>query len=1464
MNSFEDTDTPSRKRRRVNADADNGASTRSNANTVNWSLCFVCQKYRRSGDFKTHLVQQGERINKIKAVALATTDDDMLGKILDPQCQREGRYHNYCMLEYLNRTKPSTKKPGRPISTYDNNDSFFADVEAEVFKNGKLLSLAQLQDIYSSSVSGGGDSGSSSVSGGGDSGPLSKYKLRSMLEERYGARITIIPQRGQGRSSLVMNSKMTLRDFAQATQQMDDYIIDDDIDEHEILRKAAAILHKTVRDVPLITECNSVDAEMVEKVIPTELMHFVRRLVYGDDTSKALEGSKLLRINSLCQDVIYSAKNDRIILPKQLSIGMAVHQLTRSKKVVHLLHNAGHSISYDQIRKVDTTIAQNILDNHMLEDTVVPPNLVKNKFVHLAADNIDINEDTIDGKDTFHACQMVVYQMQNNDTISVQPLQLGTKKTLRIPIETQRIDEAPMVDERPQPTYTSNHEVYSVDQGSDVNKRSEAEILAWLLCRRKDAAITSFAGFFRQVSEKSDPPGAKTVVGFMPIINAPAHDPDTLWTVMNKGLKVTCYLNPGQPLVVTLDMQTYTRARELIWAAKRDHEVVLKLGSFHILMTFLIVLGQYLAGSGVKEFLTDPDVDIYGEVTAEKILNGKSYSRAVRAHKLLLEALFRQYIANFQVWLSNNNKQFPDDLNQKLDRMVSVFLSGESSNAAFEELVDTVQTSDVNTLMKEYDNSLSNSDKYWRTYMDLVHIMLKFISAERSRNFERHLESFSQMLPWFAVFNHPNYLKMGTVYLDDMKRLSETHPTVHAQFMDGNFTVKTEEGSFAGLSTDLQLEYVNRSCKVAGGLVGISRNESARERWSLTYNERSRITSEALQLHNVRDDEEHKHRDLYEANQKRDVADVRKMDDLLVKLKVFLSNHDNIVCLITNDVTNSDVTNFLLTASETGRRLVQTFTTERLICRTVPYWDPLTLPKPINIPTMYETNKVSGAAIRAQNDQYRKLFRRLMIAIQAGREINLQEISEYELTSTPMSICDNNGNLRQPENKAALQPLILGDVKPLTALPKSTLKTCTIIDGHALIQKIGKPKGCANYGDVADRFSAAVRSHFSRGSARVDVVFDVYIQCSAKNQTRDKRAKNKTGIRRIIDRREVPLPTNWTTFICMNENKSNLAEFLTNELFHAIGNLTTGGELIVSGGRTNTEDVVSSRREVPELHSSQEEADTKMLLHARHACEEGYERIIIESRDTDVLILSMYHRPMLSEEVWVSSGLSGNPKFVPIHSIVMDEPIRRNLLGMHAITGCDTVSQFFGIGKKTAWNVFIKFPTLLSGLITDVLTDEVMKDTERFICLLYDSSTPHTHTTALRHEMFMSVKDINSMPPTSEVTAQHIKRAWRQILIWAYSLVPRPNIPSLSDGGWILEGETVKIDYGDLKCMPKNYQQLTACACKKCTKNCGCLRSRMPCIPSCKCYKHKACENRFNRKEVDCEHSDCDDEHDDN
>jgi len=77
-------------------------------------------------------------------------------------------------------------------------------------------------------------------------------------------------------------------------------------------------------------------------------------------------------------------------------MGMALYQVTRSTALVDLMHAANHTISIDTVRRIDTSIAQSILDRFEKNGNVyLPDTIAEGRMVHCSCDNIDVLEDTV-------------------------------------------------------------------------------------------------------------------------------------------------------------------------------------------------------------------------------------------------------------------------------------------------------------------------------------------------------------------------------------------------------------------------------------------------------------------------------------------------------------------------------------------------------------------------------------------------------------------------------------------------------------------------------------------------------------------------------------------------------------------------------------------------------------------------------------------------------------------------------------------------------------------------------------------------------------------------------------------------------------------------------------------------------------------------------------------------------------
>ena len=87
----------------------------------------------------------------------------------------------------------------------------------------------------------------------------------------------------------------------------------------------------------------------------------------------------------------------------------------------------------------------------------------------------------------------------------------------------------------------------------------------------------------------------------------------------------------------------------------------------------------------------------------------------------------------------------------------------------------------------------------------------------------------------------------------------------------------------------------------------------------------------------------------------------------------------------------------------------------------------------------------------------RRLLQQLLTTSLAGRKIDLNKV----LSSIPLSLAKVNGDMNLTA-KAELPKIITKDEKilPNVTEPHTTQRTCVLVDGHAYIQALGKPKSC--------------------------------------------------------------------------------------------------------------------------------------------------------------------------------------------------------------------------------------------------------------------------------------------------------------------------------------------------------------------------------------------------------------------
>jgi hypothetical protein len=207
-------------------------------------------------------------------------------------------------------------------------------------------------------------------------------------------------------------------------------------------------------------------------------------------------------------------------------------------------------------------------------------------------------------------------------------------------------------------------------------------------------------------------------------------------------------------------------------------------------------------------------------------------------------------------------------------------------------------------------------------------------------------------------------------------------------------------------------------------------------------------------------------------------------------------------------------------------------------------------------------------------------------------------------------------------------------------LPES--KTTHICDGMVQIQMVRDAK-VKSFGDLARTHFDILTSPLDASCNTIYVVFDQYKAVSIKGGERNICGAH-SAMEITIRSRHTPVPKQLDKYIGHVKNKQHLCQFLCEE-WCSLGQkmLQPGHEMVVAGGFADcTRAVLVSNcqhDDIGHLKSDHEEADTRLLLHAKDVSN-THSRIVIHSSDADVCVLCVaLYQESNCQELWFRTGI---------------------------------------------------------------------------------------------------------------------------------------------------------------------------------------------------------------------------------
>ncbi|KAK3910810.1 putative 1-aminocyclopropane-1-carboxylate oxidase [Frankliniella fusca] len=1175
------------------------------------------------------------------------------------------------------------------------------------------------------------------------------------------------------------------------------------------LAQAAEIVREDMFSLPP-TDWTNMSKESQLSCVPTSLLTLLKMIMNGPGARAAESDDQVLL--TICQLIsFHSAKRGRKGLIKRHDqsrenplvryVAAKLYGETRKKDLVDIAYRLGLSCSYDRFQTVLTDMANDACDFYHNECVVCPMPLRGSLFTTAQVDNIDHNLSSTTAKGSFHgtAISMIQHPTPENrgearNALSSDSLQ-RRRKVRDLPLSYAVVEQKGLPEMKNLTCSPSQNSKVLSFLHSPLDGEKE-----WLEGSTKDDTCVRWAAHHAKFDDTSEK--CKATIAVLPVFYEVAHTSDMMLHCMNIVKSAVNHINKEQTPVIVADQALYCILKQIQFRFPDTHgegQFCILMGGLHIEMAFLRALGHWLDGSGWVHTLVEAEVTTTGR--AESMLTVSHVARTRYCHEVTAATLY-----------SLQRKAYDS------------FMGDTDDPATFEQ-------------WREEKCKSTPQFKYWDLTLRLQLILLQFVRAERTANFQLYIESLSMMAPWFFALDHTNYARWLPIHIKDLVMLKESNPNLHREFQKGHFVARKTCNLFSALALDQAHEQVNAQLKGDGGMVGLTENVEALRKFMLSGPELSQMVvafeegllSEAKNIINHHSDTK--------SAQKTFLKDKKSLEGVFCELgNPFLEESADLYNLDLKTVAHDSVKDTEMHIEERALEHYETYVSDRLESNRVPIGETIKQKKyPLFSSSLKKGNSIS--AQKSQLQTYKNdcsLFSRLYIATSANRPGDLSDFFEHENQAYPPSI-SVMGQLRTSDAKSDL-------VKFLTTLhPNSTTAAAPfvhskVLDGAAIVHML-KPGTSSTFKDYIEKVFKNYLNREISTVTRLDIVFDRYKDDSLKNCTRDKRGEG-TKVKISLTAK---VPKGWEKFLRNSANKTALFNLLA----ESISDLATNGKQLYA---TKEEEVVSAP---PHLENSSlspcnhEEADTRLFVHVANAVQNGNTKVMIRTCDTDVLVLAISCLPKIPEleELWLHFGMGKHAKFIAVHEIsnALGPEKSQTIIGFHAVTGCDTVSYFRGIGKLTAINAWFKHPnatTAFKALQTgDVL--EAMEHLESFIVTMYTRSGICSTVNECRRILFTKhSRNTENIPPTKDALHQHALRASLQAQIWDQAVQALQDPPNPAQFGWVKEGDLWNPVWRTIPVASEACQSLVRCNCKKgCMPNrCKCRLNNMPtCCEFCGC-----------------------------
>ena len=378
--------------------------------------------------------------------------------------------------------------------------------------------------------------------------------------------------------------------------------------------------------------------------------------------------------------------------------------------------------------------------------------------------------------------------------------------------------------------------------------------------------------------------------------------------------------------------------------------------------------------------------------------------------------------------------------------------------------------------------------QFWLSYMNHVELIMRFLMATKKNDLELYQACITSMCPLYFAFggiNYARYLSFQSVFLQS---IDQTHPGAKGLLEKGALSVARSLPPGCCNPVDLTIEQTfMKHAKSRGGgpgvgIIGITRNPKAYQRWVLTRHHRALYLNATYRMADLTSDEHTDYQHKY-ARPSQIIRSEKAVQDVLKAIDGFVNpfeieRKENLFCLASGAAVNSLIESEVLGAEEAGKTAYENFMQCRIIDKIIDFHEPLTKLKLETFKSKAKCVKLSGSKRKQLELKASRNIAFQLLALAEKHQLDLAKCFQYPLGPVSWPLGTPDGFLAKTDKSKGMH--YIKKNTPRAARPCSNDST-VVIDGNALFYSIGKAlktfKDLASF--IFDMIPNVPQVHFS-------------------------------------------------------------------------------------------------------------------------------------------------------------------------------------------------------------------------------------------------------------------------------------------------------------------------------------------------------------------------------------------------